>query len=70
MPVTAESLGIDRLSVAERLSLIEEIWDGLPEQVEPSDLPEWQREIIARRRADADTRPGIGRPWRDVLGDV
>jgi putative addiction module component (TIGR02574 family) len=68
MPVTAESLGIDRLSVAERLALIEEIWDGLPEQVEPSDLPEWQREIISRRRADAEARPGIGRPWRDVLG--
>ncbi|VTU00550.1 Uncharacterized protein OS=Candidatus Entotheonella sp. TSY1 GN=ETSY1_34910 PE=4 SV=1: Unstab_antitox [Gemmataceae bacterium] len=69
MPVTAESLGIDRLSVAERLALIEEIWNGLPEQVEPSDLPEWQREIISRRRAEAEARPGIGRPWRDVLGD-
>lgn len=70
MPVTAESLGIDRLSVAERLALIEEIWDSLPEHVEPSDLPDWQRDIIERRRADAEAHPGVGRPWRDVLGEL
>ena len=69
MSVTAESLGINRLTVAERLSLIEEIWDSLREQVEAGDLPEWHRAEIARRRADAERSPGMGRPWREVLGE-
>ncbi len=35
MPVSIEALGIDRLSVGERLELIEKIWDSLPEEVAP-----------------------------------
>jgi len=37
--VRIDSLGIDRLSVRDRLDLIEQIWDSLPEQVEPQDIP-------------------------------
>ncbi|MBV9124702.1 MAG: addiction module protein [Planctomycetes bacterium] len=34
MSVHIEALGIDRLSVRERLELIEQIWDSLPQQAE------------------------------------
>jgi putative addiction module component (TIGR02574 family) len=37
-----EALGIDRLSVPERLELLEQIWDSLPESISPQDLPEWR----------------------------
>ncbi len=67
MPVTIESLGIDRLSVRERLELIEQIWNSLPEQVDPGDVPAWHLEELARRRAAAEARPGGGKPWREVL---
>jgi putative addiction module component (TIGR02574 family) len=53
MPVTIESLGIDRLTVRERLELIEQIWDSLPESIEPQEVPEWHLPELARRRADA-----------------
>jgi putative addiction module component (TIGR02574 family) len=33
MSISIEALGIDRLNVRERLELIEQIWDSLPEQV-------------------------------------
>ena len=69
MPASVESLGIDRLSVAERLALIEQIWDSLPEEMDAADVPEWHRAELARRRADAESRPGLGRPWREVLGE-
>jgi putative addiction module component (TIGR02574 family) len=65
--VSIESLGIDRLSVSERLDLIEQIWDSLPEQVAPQEVPEWHRAELARRRARAADEPGVGRPWREVL---
>src|SRR5262249_5258015 len=41
MPVSIEALGIHQLSVRDRLELIEQIWDSLPEQVEPEEVPAW-----------------------------
>lgn len=68
MSANVTSLGIDRLSVGERLQLIEQIWDSLPEQVDSSDVPAWHVAELARRRAAAEAGPGVGRPWREVLG--
>lgn len=70
MPVSLEMLGINRLSVAERLELIEQIWDSLPEQVAPDEVPEWHRAELARRRTLAEAQPGVGKPWREVLGPL
>jgi putative addiction module component (TIGR02574 family) len=67
MPVLIEALGIDRLSVRERLELIEQIWDSLPEQVNPEEVPEWHLAELARRRAEAAASPGVGKPWREAL---
>jgi len=67
MAVRIDSLGIDRLSVRDRLDLIEQIWDSLPEQVEPQDIPEWHRAEVAMRRKRAAVEPGVGNPWREVL---
>jgi putative addiction module component (TIGR02574 family) len=67
MPVSIEALGIDRLSVGERLELIEKIWDSLPEEVAPGEVPEWHLAELARRRLAAESQPGLGKPWREVL---
>jgi putative addiction module component (TIGR02574 family) len=67
MPVTIEALGINQLSVRERLDLIEQIWDSLPEQVSPDEVPEWHLAELAKRRAEADASPGVGKPWREAL---
>ncbi len=67
MPVSLEALGIDRLSVCERLDLIEQIWESLPAQVKPEEVPEWHRAELAKRLARAEAEPGQGKPWREVL---
>lgn len=67
MPVSIEALGIDRLSVRERLDLIEQIWDSLPEQVNPDEVPPWHLAELARRRAEAGGSPREGKPWREAL---
>jgi putative addiction module component (TIGR02574 family) len=68
MAVSIEAMGIDRLSVRERLELIEQIWDSLPQDVNPDEVPEWHLVELAKRRAEADAAPGVGKPWREVLG--
>jgi putative addiction module component (TIGR02574 family) len=70
MPASIEALGIDRLSVKERLELIEQIWNTLPEQVTPDEIPDWHLAELARRRADVEKQPGVGKPWREVLGPL
>jgi putative addiction module component (TIGR02574 family) len=67
MTPTLEALGIDRLSVQERLELIEQIWDSLPEAVAPEEMPAWHRTVLAKRLAEAQAQPGQGTPWREVL---
>jgi putative addiction module component (TIGR02574 family) len=70
MSIDPHSLGIDRLTVGERLDLIEFIWASLPDQVDAADVPDWHLAELARRRAEADDRPGEGKPWREVLDQL
>lgn len=67
MLVSIEALGIDRLSVRERLELIEQIWDSLPGQVSPDEVQPWHLAELAKRRAEADVSPRAGKLWRDAL---
>jgi len=70
MAVTIKELGIDRLSVRERLDLIEQLWDSLPEAVAPDEVPVWHKEVLAKRLAEAETNPGGGVPWREALAAI
>jgi putative addiction module component (TIGR02574 family) len=70
MSISIEALGIDQLSVSDRLELIEQIWNSLPEEVSPQDVPEWHLAELASRRSAAESRPGVGKPFRDILGPL
>lgn len=59
------ALGIDQLTPAERLRLISEIWDSLPEQP-PPDLTDEQGKELDRRLALMDADPKALRPWAEV----
>ena len=65
-----ETMNTDHLSIPQRLDLIEHIWNSLPERMEMDELPEWHVAELSLRRAEAAANPGVGRPWRDVLGQI
>ena len=67
MTIRLDSLGIDRMSVSDRLDLIEQIWDSLPEQVDPQDVPEWHLAELAARRGRIDQAAAAGKPWREAI---
>lgn len=55
-----------KLSAAERLELVEELWDSIAEEDEVLALTDEQREDLERRLADADADPASGSPWDEV----
>ena len=70
MPTDLATLGLDKLSVQERLDLIETLWDSLSDQLDVSMIPDWHVAELTKRRAEATASPGVGKPWRDVLGPL
>ena len=65
MPVSMSELGIDRLSVQDRLSLVQEIWDSVAAEGQPL-LTDAQRRELDRRAAEDDADPDGGIPWEEV----
>ncbi len=55
-----------RLSAAERLELIEELWDSIADDDVALDLTPEQREDLGKRVAEADADPTGGSPWEEV----
>lgn len=66
MPANAKSLGIDRLSLAERVLLVEEIWDSIAAEAEALEVPQSHKDELDVRLAAHDDNPGSGSSWGDV----
>lgn len=67
MSSSLKALGIERLSIQERISLVEEIWDSIAE-VTP--LTDAQRIELDRRLQDHETNPGDVVPWEVVKASI
>jgi putative addiction module component (TIGR02574 family) len=55
-----------RLSAAERLELIAELWDSIADDDPALELTADQREDLKRRLAEANADPAGGEPWEQV----
>lgn len=70
MGASTKSLGIDKLDIAERLALVEEIWASIVADAETFPLTSEQRDELDRRVADDDGYPNDVIPWNDVKASV
>ena len=66
MTATLQQLGIDRMTVAERLALAQEILDTVAAEQPRPPLSEAKRQELDRRLADAVANPADGVPWAQV----
>jgi|HubBroStandDraft_2_1064218.scaffolds.fasta_scaffold4435458_1 putative addiction module component (TIGR02574 family) len=63
MSVIMKSLGIDQLSVPERILLLDEIWDGLSATPENVPLTEAEKVELDGRLAACEADPEAGSAW-------
>jgi putative addiction module component (TIGR02574 family) len=61
----AESSIFD-LSPAEKLQLVEDLWDDLAGTPEAVPVHDWQKNELARRKANLLKSPASGLAWEDV----
>ena len=61
-----QALGIDKLNVAQRIALVQAIWDSIAAEVELSPLTEAQRQDLQRRIAAYEANPKAGSSWEEV----
>jgi len=64
--VSLHDLGIDRLSIEERIQVAEAIWDSVVHDMAAAPIPDRQRAELERRLADSVANPDAVRPWGDV----
>lgn len=67
MHISLKSLGIEQLSVDERLVLVEELWDSI---AAATPLTAAQRAELDRRIADHEAHPDDVVSWEDVKSSI
>ena len=60
------SASIFELSPSEKLQLVEDLWDDLAAAPDAVPVHDWQRQELARRKANLMQNPASGRPWDEV----
>lgn len=66
LPEAAAELLRTPLTVEQRLELIGELWDSIPDSLDELVLPEWHRQELERRVAAADADPDAAIPREQV----
>lgn len=62
--------GIGKMSLAERIALVQAIWDSIASEVESLPLTEAQRQEVDRRLAAHRANPQAAIPWEQVEAEA
>ena len=54
------------LSPSEKLQLVEDLWDDLADTPEAVPVHDWQKDELARRKANLLRNPAAGLSWEEV----
>ena len=58
-----------KLSIPDRIVLVEEIWDTIAEENQAFELTDAQRRELDRRLDSASRNPGQGRTWDEIKAE-
>jgi putative addiction module component (TIGR02574 family) len=64
--VNPSTTSIFDLTPSEKLQLVEDLWDDLAATPEAVPVHDWQKEELARRKANLMQHPASGLTWEEV----
>lgn len=64
--MTVDGTSIFDLSPAEKLQLVEDLWDELASIPESFPVHDWQKDELARRKASLSNSPASALSWDEV----
>jgi putative addiction module component (TIGR02574 family) len=64
--MNSDTMSVFDLSPPEKLQLVEDLWDDLAATPEVVPVHEWQKEELARRKANLLNNPASGLAWEEV----
>lgn len=70
MPPTMRELGIDRLSIPDRIILVQEIWDSIAAHPESVPLTENLKLELDKRLADLKANPNNVLTWEEIKARI
>ncbi|HEX7380319.1 MAG TPA: addiction module protein [Pirellulales bacterium] len=65
-----QGVSIFDLSPAEKLQLVQDLWDDLAATPEDVPIPEWQKQEVERRKANLLKNPASGLEWSQVKRNI
>lgn len=70
MAVNMADYGLDQLSVEDRLTLAQQLWDSIAEELDRVPLSPAQRQEVDRRLAAHRANPQAAIPWEQVEAEA
>jgi putative addiction module component (TIGR02574 family) len=70
MDITATLNEIVALSIEERISLVQDIWDSIAAEQASTDLTEMQKQELDRRTADYEMNPDNVTTWEEIKASI
>lgn len=64
--MSADVVSVFDLTPAEKLQLVEDLWDDLAASPEDVPVHEWQMLELERRKDNLQSKPGSGLSWEEV----
>lgn len=64
--MSSEYASLFKLAKAERLQLVEDLWDSIAQDGEQLPVAEWKRDELRRRKERYLAHPAAGRTWEQV----
>ena len=61
-----EHAALLKLGIAERIQLVEDLWDSIARDEATTGVPEMVKEELHRRKAAFESAPESGRTWEQV----
>jgi putative addiction module component (TIGR02574 family) len=68
--MNAEFANLFALSPAERIQLVEDLWDSLATNPQDVPMPDWQKDELDRREEEYANNPNLSVSWEEAQARI